>query len=84
MMVLTDLYSQSESQMMRALMITAMLPIDKVHTLQSRQSARLFLQSSELSVYPPPPLVPGGKHTRLREMGWGSPNSDEGTDNVLL
>ncbi len=30
----------------------------------------------------PPPFGPGGGeggHTRLRERGWGSPNSDEGT-----
>jgi hypothetical protein len=58
---------------------------------QSRQSAQLFLQSSKLglphphtqaTVYPPP-LV-RGKHNRLREMGWGTPNSDEGTDTVIL
>jgi hypothetical protein len=35
-------------------------------------------------VYPPPPPVPGGgRHTRLRERGWGSSNSDERTDNVV-
>ncbi len=54
---------------------------------QSRQSAKLFPQSSELGpphpltrrrVCTPPPLVPGGGHTRLRERGWGSPNFDEG------
>jgi hypothetical protein len=27
----------------------------------------------------PHPLVRGGGHTRLRERGWGSPNSDDGT-----
>jgi hypothetical protein len=32
---------------------------------------------------PPPPLVPGG-HTRLPERGWESPNTDEGTDTVVL
>ncbi len=47
---------------------------------QSRQSARLFLLSSEFGqptpsyrrrVLPPPPLVPGGGgHTCLRERGW--------------
>jgi hypothetical protein len=26
----------------------------------------------------------GGGHTRLRERGWGSPNSDEGTYTVVL
>jgi len=41
----------------------------------------------------PPPCVPthplvrlgdgGGGHTRLRERGWGSPNSDEGKYSVL-
>jgi hypothetical protein len=52
---------------------------------QSRQSAKLFLQSSALGLPhsltrrrvckpPPPPLG----HTRLRERGWGSPNSDRG------
>ncbi len=38
-------------------------------------------------VYPPPPhfgSAGGGVHTRLRERGWGSPNSDEGTDTVVL
>ncbi len=61
---------------------------------QSRQSAKLSklsLQSSELgpppphrqaSVHHPPPLVPGRGHIRLRERGWGSPNSDEGRDTV--
>ncbi len=35
----------------------------------------------------PPPLPPfgsGGGHTRLRERGWGSSNSDEGTCTVVL
>jgi hypothetical protein len=35
----------------------------------------------------PPPLDHGGYtilHTRLRERGWGSPNSDEETDTVAL
>jgi len=32
----------------------------------------------------PPPFGPGGGHTRLRERGWGSPNSDEGIYNVVL
>jgi hypothetical protein len=32
----------------------------------------------------PHPLVRGGGHTRLRERGWGSPNSDEGTYTVVL
>jgi hypothetical protein len=40
---------------------------------QSRQSARLFLQSSEL----------GPATTRWLERGWGGPNSDEGTDHRL-
>jgi hypothetical protein len=48
---------------------------------QSRQSARLFLQLSELGPPPPhkqtrvslPHLVPGEGHTRLREKGWGVP-----------
>jgi hypothetical protein len=35
---------------------------------------------------PPPPTLwsGGGGHTRLRERGWGSPNSDEGTFTVVL
>jgi hypothetical protein len=56
---------------------------------QSRQSARLILQSSELEPPPPcrevflPSLVPGGGHTRWGERG-GGPNSDEGTDTLVL
>jgi hypothetical protein len=60
---------------------------------QSRQSAKLFLQSSELGVPRPPPAgecAPppfgsgGGGHSRYRERGWGSPNSDGGTYTVVL
>jgi hypothetical protein len=32
----------------------------------------------------PPPLGPGGGHTRLLLKGWGSPNSKEGTYTVVL
>jgi hypothetical protein len=33
----------------------------------------------------PPPFGSGGEgHTRLRERGWGSPNSNEGTYTVVL
>jgi hypothetical protein len=62
-----------------------------LHT-QSRKNANLHLQSSKLGLpHPPtrrrvctsPPLVPVG-HTRLRERGVGVPNSDEGTDTVVL
>jgi hypothetical protein len=61
-------------------------------TSQSRQSAKLSLQSSELGLphppYPqasvPPPFGLGGGHTRLRKRGWGSPNSDEGTYTVYI
>ncbi len=49
---------------------------------QSRQSAKLFLQSSELG--PHPPLIRGKGHTRWGERGWESPNSDEGTYTVVL
>jgi hypothetical protein len=58
-----------------------------------RQSAKLFLQSSELGlpqpltrrrVCPPPPRFWGEGHTRWRERGWESPNSDEGTYTVVL
>ncbi len=57
---------------------------------QSRQNTRLFLQSSELGSLTPLPLglVPGGgggvgTHSLAGE-GWGDPNSDEGTDTVVL
>jgi hypothetical protein len=43
---------------------------------QSRQSAKLFLQSSELGL--PHPL------TRKQVRGCGSPSSDEGTYTVVL
>ena len=63
---------------------------------QSRQSAKLFLQSSELGlppplarrhVCPPPPLVQGeGAPGTLAGVrgGWKSPNSGEGTYTVVL
>jgi hypothetical protein len=57
---------------------------------QSRQSAKPFLQSSESGLPQPPTRVPptlrfrGEGHTRWRERGWGSPNSDEGTSTVEL
>jgi hypothetical protein len=61
---------------------------------QRRQSAKLFLQSSDLGLpqpltrrrlSPPPPLWFRGKgHTSWRERGWESPNSDEGTFSVVL
>ncbi len=54
---------------------------------QSRQSTKLSFQSSNLGsptpshagecVTPPPFGSGGGGHTRLRERGWGSPNSNE-------
>ncbi len=51
---------------------------------QSKQSAKLFLQSSELGL--PQPLTRRLLCTpsffRLRERGWGSPNSDERTYTV--
>ncbi len=50
--------------------------------MYSRQSTRLFLQSSELG--PPPPLVPGGTHSIAGERGRGGPNSDEGRDTVVF
>jgi hypothetical protein len=31
-----------------------------------------------------PPLVRGEGHTRWRERGWASPNSNEGTNTVVL
>ncbi len=60
---------------------------------QSRQSAKLFLQSSELGlpqpltrrrVCPPPAWFRGEGYTRWRERGWESPNSNEGTYTVVL
>jgi hypothetical protein len=60
---------------------------------QIRQSAKLFLQSSELGlpqpltprrVVPPPPGSGGEGHTRWRERGWESPNCDEDTYTVVL
>ncbi len=67
-------------------------PETTVYTEQSWQSAKLFLQSSELGLHrpltrrrvSPPSLVPGEGHTRWRERGWESPNSDEGTYTVVL
>jgi hypothetical protein len=60
---------------------------------QSRQSSRLFLQSSEFGPPPPPPphlqasvsasLIPGGGTRLLTVEGWG-PNCDKGTDTVVL
>jgi len=55
---------------------------------QSRQSAMLFLQSSELGPPPhpqpsvSPPLVPGGTHSLAGERV-GGPKSDEGTDTAV-
>jgi hypothetical protein len=58
---------------------------------QSRQNAKLFLQSSILGlpqphtrrrVCPPPLWYRGEGHTRWRERGWESPNSDEVTYTV--
>jgi hypothetical protein len=61
---------------------------------QSRQSAKLFLQSSEFGLPqpltcrrvppPPPPWFRGEGHTRWRERGWESPNSNGGTYTVVL
>ncbi len=64
----------------------------KERRAQSRQSARLFLQTSELGpphtpssrwVCTPPPLVPGGGTLACGRGGGGGPNSDEGTDDVV-
>jgi hypothetical protein len=58
---------------------------------QSKKSAKLFIQSSELGLLQPlarrrvcPPLLRGEGHTRWRERGWESPNSYEGTYTVVL
>jgi hypothetical protein len=60
---------------------------------QSRQSARIYLQSSEFSPppphlpasvgSPPPPMVPEGTHSRAGERAGGA-KSDEGTDTLIL
>jgi hypothetical protein len=57
---------------------------------QSRQSAKLFLQSSELGLPQPltrrrvcPPKFWGEGYTRWREKGWESSNSDEGSYTVV-
>ncbi len=61
--------------------------------VQGRQSARLFHQSSELGpppspagecIPPPPPEPKVGGHTCLQVRGGVGPNSDEGTDTVVL
>ncbi len=59
--------------------------------LQSIQSARFSVQSSELGpplthkrVLPPPPLGLRGRDTLPCGEGGGGPNSDEGTDTLVL
>jgi hypothetical protein len=44
-------------------------------------SPTLHLQAS---LSPPPLVQRGGVHTRLRERAWCGPNSDEGTDSVVV
>jgi hypothetical protein len=71
----------------------ARLSFTRMYNAQSRQSAKLFLLSSDLGLpqpltrrrvcYPPPPAVLGGGAHSL-ERGVGSPNSDEGTYTVVL
>jgi hypothetical protein len=73
------------------------MSLEKLLGAQSRQSAKLFLQSSELGL--PQPLTRrrvctpspqlGGRgthrqHTRWRGRSWESPNSDGGTYTVVL
>ncbi len=64
-----------------------------VYCTQSRHSAMGFLSSRPSWLLPPPhpqasvappPLIPGGGHTRLREREWGGANSDEGTNTLVL
>jgi hypothetical protein len=62
-----------------------------LYCTQSRQSAKISLQSSELGLPHPltrecaPPLWYRGEgHTRWRERGWQSPNFDEWTYTVVL
>jgi hypothetical protein len=63
------------------------------YTAQGRQIANLFLQSSKLGlphpltrkrVCPSPFSFRGEGHTRWRERGWESPNSNEETYTVVL
>ncbi len=72
---------------MDSVLSNALSPVSLQLLPQSRQSAVLFLQSSELGlpqpltrgrVCPPPPRFWVERHTRWRERGWESPNSDEG------
>jgi hypothetical protein len=64
----------------------------KKRSLKCRQSARLFLQSSELRLphlltrrqVCSPLLWFRGGYTLTEGEGWGGPNSDEGTDTVVL
>jgi len=58
--------------------MSSVLDTDRDDKPQSRQSAKLFLQSSELGL--PQPLRGGGAHSLARE----GPNSDEGTYTVVL
>ncbi len=62
-------------------------------TPQSRPSAKLFSSRrnwdspnpSPAGECAPPPSGSGGEgHTRWRERGWESPNSNEGTNTVVL
>ncbi len=68
-------------------------PPPPTYWAQSRQSAKLFLQSSELGNWDSPTPSPASKRaapfsvqwgvhyteqTRLRDRGWGGPNSNEG------
>jgi hypothetical protein len=46
------------------------------------QSSELGLPAPQASVSPPP-LVPGGTHS-LGGEGMGGPNSDDGTDTVVI
>ncbi len=70
-----------------SLLIFITQPSSKPIGSQSRKSAKLFLQSSELGLsHPfsrrrvcPPPFGRGEGYTRLRERGWESPSSDDRT-----
>ncbi len=56
--------------------------VDRVLSFFS--SRRNWNSPSPLANVPPRPFVRGEGHTRLRERGWGSPNSDDGTYTVVL
>jgi hypothetical protein len=56
----------------------------KSRTGATTRSAKPFLHSSELEPPPPPHLGSGGGTHSFAGEGVGGPNSEEGTDTVVL